>query len=262
MASEKITRRHLPHWFVPEAFHFVTYRLAGTIPRPVLDDLKVRKEAALNQKAPAGLAPATFRERIHKQFFAEYDRYLDQSREIQWLAEPAVAALIRENLYHHRGTKYHLLSYCIMPNHVHVLLQPMVAKTAAPGEAQVGQAKSPVAVVGQATLPGASPGQTTLPVLPEAETDDAGSVLSSIMHSLKGYTASQANKILGRSGTFWQDESYDHWVRDEDELRRIVEYIAANPVKAGLVREPAQWFFCSAHDRFLQDGSREGWLLP
>ena len=37
MASESITRRHLPHWFVPGAYFFVTYRLDGTIPRAVLD---------------------------------------------------------------------------------------------------------------------------------------------------------------------------------------------------------------------------------
>jgi putative DNA methylase len=66
--------------------------------------------------------------------------------------------------------------------------------------------------------------------------------------------------LLHRSGPFWQAESYDHWVRDEDELERIVAYIANNPVKAGLVTKPHQWFFCSAHDRFLLDGSEVGWL--
>ena len=48
--------------------------------------------------------------------------------------------------------------------------------------------------------------------------------------------------------------------RDEDELGRIVDYIAANPVKAGLVRQPHEWFFCSAHDRFLRDGTASAWL--
>jgi putative transposase len=80
------------------------------------------------------------------------------------------------------------------------------------------------------------------------------------MHSLKSYTAHQANRILRRSGRFWLGESYDHWVRDDDELERIVNYIAANPVRARLVEEPHRWFFCSAHDRFLQDGEMCGWL--
>jgi hypothetical protein len=87
MTMETITRRHLPHWFVPGAYFFVTYRLEWTIPRAVLDDMKGRIEVGLNQKTPAAV-----RERIHKLFFAEYDRYLDSNREIQWLAEPRVAA--------------------------------------------------------------------------------------------------------------------------------------------------------------------------
>ena len=60
------------------------------------------------------------------------------------------------------------------------------------------------------------------------------------MQRLKGYTATQANKLLGRSGAFWQPESYDHVVRP-GELPRILAYVAENPVKAGLVQEWQQW---------------------
>lgn len=56
---------------------------------------------------------------------------------------------------------------------------------------------------------------------------------------LKGFTAHQANQLLGRQGQpFWQDESYDHLVRSEAEFDRILFYIEENPVKAGLVSEP------------------------
>src|SRR5437868_13312707 len=72
------------------------------------------------------------------------------------------------------------------------------------------------------------------------ETADGRGPLAEIMHSLKSYTANRANEILGRSGQFWQHESYDHWVRDDEELERIVAYIAWNPVKANLVREPQE----------------------
>jgi putative transposase len=41
--------------------------------------------------------------------------------------------------------------------------------------------------------------------------------------------------MLGRTGEpFWRRESYDHWVRNDDEWRRIAAYIENNPVKAGL----------------------------
>jgi putative DNA methylase len=64
---------------------------------------------------------------------------------------------------------------------------------------------------------------------------------------LKGSTARQANLILGRTGaSFWQDESFDHRVRDEAELERIVHYVEHNPVHAGLVASPGDWAWSSA----------------
>lgn len=65
--------------------------------------------------------------------------------------------------------------------------------------------------------------------------------LAKIMHSLKRYTAYEANQILGRSGAFWQHENYDHYVRDEAELERIIKYVINNPVKAGLVDDWKSW---------------------
>ena len=65
--------------------------------------------------------------------------------------------------------------------------------------------------------------------------------LTEIFHSLKRHTAREANKILQRTGTFWQDESYDHFVRDNAELERIIKYVLYNPVKANLVKEQADW---------------------
>jgi REP element-mobilizing transposase RayT len=61
------------------------------------------------------------------------------------------------------------------------------------------------------------------------------------MHSLKRYTARQANQLLGREGAFWQHENYDHVVRDEEEWQRIITYILNNPVKAGLVQNWEDW---------------------
>ena len=66
------------------------------------------------------------------------------------------------------------------------------------------------------------------------------------MQSLKRYTARQANKILGREGAFWQDESYDRMIRDGEEYARIIDYVLENPVKAGLVSkwEEWRWTYC------------------
>ncbi|HUS70716.1 MAG TPA: hypothetical protein VM075_08075 [Anaerolineae bacterium] len=66
------------------------------------------------------------------------------------------------------------------------------------------------------------------------------------MHSLKRYTARQANVLLGRRGHFWQHENYDHVVRDRPEQDRIIDYVLNNPVRAGLVEhwEDWKWTYC------------------
>jgi REP element-mobilizing transposase RayT len=72
--------------------------------------------------------------------------------------------------------------------------------------------------------------------------------LSHILHSWKSYTSKQANKLLRRDGTtFWQKESYDHWIRDDDERARLVAYVQNNPVKAGYCKRPGDWRWSSAH---------------
>ncbi len=66
---------------------------------------------------------------------------------------------------------------------------------------------------------------------------------------IKGVTAREGNRLLGRDGhPFWQHESYDHWVRNEIEGQRVVRYIEANPVMAGLVERVEQWPWSSAYD--------------
>ena len=71
--------------------------------------------------------------------------------------------------------------------------------------------------------------------------------LAEITHLVKGATARQANKILARMGVpFWQDESFDHWVRSASEWNRIRDYIERNPVSAGLASDPKDWPWSSA----------------
>lgn len=233
MSSEQITRRNLPHWYFPGAAHFVTFRLAATLPREALDLLRQRKEEFLRQKRPRHVSPTQFRQRMHKQLFLEYDRYLDAGNGPKWLGVAAVAALLRRSIYFWHNKKYDLMAYSIMPNHVHLLVLPHDR--------------------GSEPQPGGE-------VVDIGECCDAKSPLASIMHSIKSYTAHRANRILRRSGEFWQHESYDHWVRDEEELERIVQYINANAVRAGLVQQAHDWYWCSAHDRYLTDGDTSGWL--
>jgi len=71
---------------------------------------------------------------------------------------------------------------------------------------------------------------------------------SILLKSLKGYTAREANRLLGRTGEpFWQRESYDHWVRNADEFRKITAYIENNPVKAGIAVRAEDYAWSSAN---------------
>jgi len=68
-----------------------------------------------------------------------------------------------------------------------------------------------------------------------------------ITNGIKGVTSREANRTLRRTGQpFWQVESYDHWVRNEDEFARIRAYIENNPVAAGLVARAEDWEWSSA----------------
>lgn len=70
-----------------------------------------------------------------------------------------------------------------------------------------------------------------------------------LLRHLKGASARLANQIVGRTGQpFWQPESYDHWVRDEKEFRKIQGYIEDNPVKAGLAKAAGMYRWSSAWD--------------
>jgi REP element-mobilizing transposase RayT len=71
--------------------------------------------------------------------------------------------------------------------------------------------------------------------------------VSAIVKSWKSFIALHANRILHRTGDrFWQPESYDHWIRNDEEHLRCCRYVHNNPVKAGLCRMPEQWRWSSA----------------
>jgi hypothetical protein len=62
--------------------------------------------------------------------------------------------------------------------------------------------------------------------------------LEKIIHSWKSFTAKKANEVLGRTGSFWQEEYYDHIVRDGEDFRHQIHYVVANPRQG---RTTAKW---------------------
>ena len=76
----------------------------------------------------------------------------------------------------------------------------------------------------------------------------SGHTLSDILHSWKSFTAHEINPRLPEILTpFWQSESYDHLIRDEEDLQRCCHYTVMNPVTANLCARPEDWPWSSAY---------------
>ena len=143
-----------------------------------------------------------------RQRFQKIEKTLDNAQSGPvWLKDDQIAKEVADSMHYLDGKVYQLDAYCIMANHIHVVFTPLPIQSST-----VPQTKSL-----------------------------RYNTLSSIMQSLKGYTARKANQRLGRSGPFWHHESYDHCVRNPNELKRIITYVLNNPVKAGLVDEWEKW---------------------
>jgi REP element-mobilizing transposase RayT len=75
-----------------------------------------------------------------------------------------------------------------------------------------------------------------------------GHTLSDILHSWKSYTSHEINKRLPQKVVpFWQNESYEHLIRDDDDLHRCCHYTLMNPFNAGLCARPEDWKWSSGH---------------
>jgi len=77
-----------------------------------------------------------------------------------------------------------------------------------------------------------------------------GHELADILHSWKSFTAKKINGVLGQEGQLWQEEYYDHLVRDEEELAAIISYVVSNPHRAGL----RDWPWSGVREGNGQDG--------
>jgi type I restriction enzyme R subunit len=212
--NEVFRRRNLPHLDIPGATYFVTSCLAGSIPALGLADLK-RYQGQLAAQVPSPeLSSEEWRIRCWKLLFARCDRWLDLEPAVRHLQAPELASLVVDSIYHFAGERYDLLAYVVMPSHFHWVFRPRDEWVESLGN----------------------------------EANDR-TPRERIMHSLKLYTARESNLLLGQQGTFWQDESYDHCVRDTLELERIIRYVEDNPVKAELVDSTEYWLYSSARDR-------------
>jgi REP element-mobilizing transposase RayT len=202
MSIDRRYARHLPHQ-IPGGFPiFLTWNLKGAMPKAVIEEV-LRERRWLEEQAPRpGESVAQRRSREGKTLFAFADRFLDRAIDgPMHLKDPGAARIVEESILFGAVGQYDLFAWCVMSNHVHVLLAPHRE-------------------------------------------------LSQVTQGIKGSTARRINRLQDAVGrTFWQDESYDHWSRDEEEMHRIISYIENNPVAAGLCQHPEEWPWSSARLR-------------
>ncbi|MCB1070268.1 MAG: transposase [Verrucomicrobia bacterium] len=195
----KVYRRNLPHWRQDGCTYFVTFRLADSIPAPVLRQWKHERtqwliahgiQGSLRNKDEMNrylALPQKERSAFERQQARRLHTELDQCHGSCLLRNSEVQLLVRSALTFFDGTRLACGDGVIMPNHVHWLVLPYPDHS-----------------------------------------------LETIMKSIKSYLSNQVSKLLSKQGKLWQPESYDRLVRNRRELDAFRRYIAENPGHAGL----------------------------
>lgn len=190
MSPQSIIKKHgthLPHWTKENGIYVVTFRLSDSVPRSKLQEWEwERADIIRTAESQSRALSADERDILGKLQTERVDQYLRTGHGNCFLRHDSVASVVAKTILFFEAQRYRLFAWCIMPNHVHVIVQP---------------------------FPGHS--------------------LSSILHSWKSFSAKEANRLLSRTGTFWQRESYDHLVRNREDLDRCILYVWENPEKAG-----------------------------
>ena len=189
----------LPHWYQTGGTYAITFRLDDSLPQSVLlhyqkvkADLLRLKEKAVS--AGNELLIKDCNARLNEIYKVHIETALDKGTGECWMKNPEIAEIVANAIKHFAGERYELGAWCVMPNHVHMIIKPL--------------------------------GDHTLP---------------DILQSIKRHSAFEANQKLGRSGAFWQKESYDHLIRDEEDFWNQKDYIERNPAAARF----SDWKFCS-----------------
>jgi len=106
---------------------------------------------------------------------------------------PEARTMVLDSIRFWNGKRYDLYAACVMPDHVHFLIEPK----------------------------------------PKSKNEEGAPAeffpLSEILHSLKSYTAHEVNKLLKRTGTLWEAECYDRMIRSQEDLEEKFHYILENP---------------------------------
>lgn len=123
----KITANRLPHWEQSGTTNFLTFRLADSLPKSVLDDYRISKERFL-ESHPQPWNPDT-ETSFHQHVSIKLEHALDNGYGNCLLLNPENAQILEQTLLHFSNKRFTLLSFVIMPNHIHALFTPSEGHT-------------------------------------------------------------------------------------------------------------------------------------
>ena len=195
-------RGYLPHYDDGRSIQSITYRLIDSLPAEVV--IKLR-EQNLDDEA----------QRV------EIEKYLDAGLGSCVLREAGNAQAVIDAWKHHEGVAYHLHAWVVMPNHVHVLVEPLAGKP-------IGE------------IIAAWKSVSTRRILA------AGSKPGSATALGRNPPACRPSIRVAAKRQLWQPDYWDRYIRNERHYRAVIEYIHQNPVKAGLVAKAEEWPWSSA----------------
>jgi putative transposase len=202
------SRGYLPHYDDGAKIQSITYRLADALPSEVV--ARLEEQALDDEKRRVAI-----------------EHFLDAGHGSCVLREARCAEAVLAAWRHFDGVQYRLHAWVVMPNHVHILVEPL-------GAHGIGKIVGAWKSVSARAIFGASataPGRT----LRERATE--------------GGRAPKKRHV-------WQEDYWDRFIRNEGHYTATVDYIHNNPVKAGLCARPEDWPWSSIH------GSAGRWPAP
>lgn len=120
-------RGYLPHCDKPGLVQFITFRLRDSMPASrrsewehllVIERSNAPRSGSLNDATPAGARSIVSRDHRLK-----LEEYIDRGLGECFLRDPRIAALMEKTMRFHHGSRFELLAWVVMPNHVHALLK-------------------------------------------------------------------------------------------------------------------------------------------
>ncbi|MFC1854136.1 transposase [candidate division CSSED10-310 bacterium] len=115
----------LPHWTCANAIYHVVLRLSDSLPTAVLEEFHAERQAIITNAAKMKRELTEYEEQRLKWLYSEkVEQYLDAGYGECYLRQSAIAELVQQVLQFFDTERYTLHCWCLMPNHVHVIVEP------------------------------------------------------------------------------------------------------------------------------------------